>query len=197
MGRPKAFDREAAIQTIMNDMWKLGYEALSVKAISERLGITRSSFYNAFNSREDLFKEVLQEYYKDPLTRELARPESKPKSVAKALTHEFRSICKARASDQEARGCLVVKSANSLVGNDEVLGPLIEENFQYALDRYHQLLKLAVDNGEIEDDALDEKALALVNLILGINTLAKLESDESKLFSVARQTLKGLGMYQA
>ncbi len=54
MGRPSKFDREAAIDKVMQEVWRNGFERASVKALSERLGITRSSFYNAFDSREAL-----------------------------------------------------------------------------------------------------------------------------------------------
>lgn len=42
--------------------WRDGYQANSVKALSERLGITRSSFYNAFESREAMFMEAFERY---------------------------------------------------------------------------------------------------------------------------------------
>ena len=59
MARPSKFDRQTAVELVMNDIWRSGFEANSVKAISEKLGITRSSFYNAFGSREALFLEAL------------------------------------------------------------------------------------------------------------------------------------------
>lgn len=65
MGRPKAFDRDLAVEVVMNEMWERGYDACSVKAISEKLGITRSSFYNTFGSREKLFFEVIDVYLKE------------------------------------------------------------------------------------------------------------------------------------
>ncbi|HHL20983.1 MAG TPA: TetR/AcrR family transcriptional regulator, partial [Aliiroseovarius sp.] len=63
MGRPSKFDREAAIDKVMQEVWRNGFERASVKALSERLGITRSSFYNAFDSREALFEKVLARYF--------------------------------------------------------------------------------------------------------------------------------------
>ena len=63
MGRPTSFNRDEAIETVMQEMWRNGYEANTVKALSERLGITRSSYYNAFGSREALFKLALEKYF--------------------------------------------------------------------------------------------------------------------------------------
>ena len=59
MARPSKFDREDALDVVMNQIWQTGYRNNSVKSLAEVLGITRSSFYNAFGSQEQLFKEVL------------------------------------------------------------------------------------------------------------------------------------------
>ncbi|KPH83146.1 TetR/AcrR family transcriptional regulator, partial [Bosea vaviloviae] len=61
-GRPSQFDRDAALEAALMAFWRDGYQANSVKALSERLGITRSSFYNAFESREAMFMEALERY---------------------------------------------------------------------------------------------------------------------------------------
>ena len=42
MARPLKFDRGEAVETAMQEIWRSGYEASSVKAISEKLGVTRS-----------------------------------------------------------------------------------------------------------------------------------------------------------
>ncbi len=197
MGRPIKFDRQAAIELVMNVIWRSGFEACSVKAISEKLGITRSSFYNAFGSREALFLEVLEHYFAQSPDRALAMVD-RDASVLKVLTQLFREICRSRAADPEARGCLVVNCVTELVGIDETLGPVLEKAILGILDRLEHLLAQAAANGEIEDKGdLREKALALQNLLIGLNVMAKVVHSEDDLWAAARQTLKGLGLYSA
>ena len=195
MGRPKAFDRDLAVEIVMNEMWEHGYETCSVKAISEKLGITRSSFYNSFGSREKLFFEVLDVYL-----------ENSPDTVLSDITtdnnvlHEmcqfFRLVCKTRAEDPEARGCLAVNSIAALVGTDETIGPKIEKAIHSRIERFENILQLAVDNGEIESINLHAKALALQNLLIGLNMMAKVVHDENELWALTKQTLQGLGLFK-
>jgi len=65
------------------------------------------------------------------------------------------------------------------------------------LDRLELLLHQAAENGEIENKGdLREKALALQNLLIGLNVMAKVVHSENDLWAAARQTLKGLGLYE-
>ncbi len=196
MGRPAKFDRQAAIELVMNEIWRDGFEACSVKAISEKLGITRSSFYHAFGSREALFLEALELYFSQSPDKALAMLDSDA-SVLGVLTQVFREVCRSRAADPEARGCMTVNCVAELVGVDDTLGPVLEKAILGSLDRLERLLGQAAANGEIEDKGdLREKALALQNLLIGLNVMAKVVRAEDDLWAAARQTLKGLGLYR-
>lgn len=61
-----------------------------------------------------------------------------------------------------------------------------------------RLLDQAAANGEIENrEDLREKALALQNLLIGLNVMAKVVRSEDDLWAAAKQTLKGLGLYRS
>ncbi|PIW27607.1 MAG: hypothetical protein COW30_09945 [Rhodospirillales bacterium CG15_BIG_FIL_POST_REV_8_21_14_020_66_15] len=197
MGRPAKFDRDIALESVMNEFWRNGYKACSVKAISEHLGITRSSFYNTFKSREDLFRECLGLYAGRAPDRFLSdvTPET---PVLPLLASVFHGVCRARAADPEARGCLVVNSMAELIGVDADLGPILEGMARRGRDRFRALLRQAVKNGEIADaDDMDETALALQSLLIGINVMSKVERSEKRLWGMARRTLEGWNLYAA
>jgi len=58
MGRPRQFDRSAAITTAMHLFWQHGYESTSLSQLKAGLGISAPSFYAAFSSKEALFQEA-------------------------------------------------------------------------------------------------------------------------------------------
>ncbi|MHA1567727.1 MAG: TetR/AcrR family transcriptional regulator [Alphaproteobacteria bacterium] len=180
----------------MNELWRSGYEACSVKAISEKLGITRSSFYNAFNSRAALFWEVVDRYNRQSPDRVIYQVDADT-PILPMITNMFRAICHARASDPEARGCMVVNCLAELIGVNETLGPVLEDAVRGNIDRLEGLLRQAAAQGELEDGGdLRDKALALQNLMIGLNVMCKIVKSEADLWTVARQTLKGLGLYE-
>ncbi len=193
MGRAAKFDRSAAIEDCMNEFWLHGYEACSVKALSEKLGITRSSFYNAFGSRQALFLETLDLYATITPDQVLNQPEQHT-SVLALINAFFADVCRFRASDPEARGCLVINSISELVAVDEELGENLSNMVHANIARFEQLLQLAVAKGELEEQQTRDKALALQSLLMGISVLSKVVTSEAELLVIVNQTLTGLGL---
>ncbi len=195
MGRPAKFDRVQAISEIMNAIWKDGYEACSVKAISEQLGITRSSYYHAFKSREDLFLEALALYSQTIPAQKLYMPDERT-PILKLISTVFQETCQFLTSQPEARGCMIVNSVTELVGSDPKLGPVIEDTLSSSKRQFEVLLQKAVENGEIAGSTdVVNKALALQNLLMGINVMSKVITEETELWAIAKQTLDGLQLY--
>ena len=61
-GRPRAFDREAALSKAMRLFWQKGFEATSLADLTAAMGIASPSLYAAFGSKEALFVEALNHY---------------------------------------------------------------------------------------------------------------------------------------
>lgn len=64
MGRPRTFDRDAAITQALHLFWQHGYDATSLSLLKANIGggITAPSFYAAFGSKQALFGEVMEHY---------------------------------------------------------------------------------------------------------------------------------------
>ncbi len=61
-GRPREFDREAALHSAMLVFWKKGFVATSMNDLCEAMGIRSPSLYAAFGSKEDLYLEAVGRY---------------------------------------------------------------------------------------------------------------------------------------
>jgi AcrR family transcriptional regulator len=61
-GRPVAFDRAKALNEAMRLFWERGYEGTSFDELIAAMGISASSFYNSFGSKESLYCEATQTY---------------------------------------------------------------------------------------------------------------------------------------
>ena len=59
IGRPRKFDREAALQTAMKLFGKHGFEGVSISDLTREIGIGPPSLYAAFGNKEMLYREAL------------------------------------------------------------------------------------------------------------------------------------------
>ena len=196
MGRTKKFDEEKALDWMMNEIWRNGFKTFSVKGISGQLGITRSSFFNSFESREAVFLKTIARY-SEATPHENLKNYKDSGSPLKHLTDVFRDTCLDRTNDPEHRGCMVVNSVSELVGGDNTVGPIIAKNQRKSIAGFEKLLKHSIQQGDLpENTNTRDVALALQNLLLGLNTMSKIVTSEKELWSATQTTLRALGVYR-
>jgi AcrR family transcriptional regulator len=61
-GRPAIFDRGLALREAMKLFWERGYEGTSFDDLIAAMGISASSFYNSFGSKQALYCEATRSY---------------------------------------------------------------------------------------------------------------------------------------
>ena len=120
-GRPRSFDREDALRRAMEVFWALGYEGATLTGLQEAMGgITAPSFYAAFGSKEDLFREAVELYSKTlgvPMMKALAEEPTARASLEALLHAAVEAFCR----PGKPRGCLLVLGAiNSMPANKSV-----------------------------------------------------------------------------
>ena len=90
-GRRRSFDRQQALDVAMAMFWEDGYEATSVSRLCTGIGINPPSLYAAFESKAQLFLEVVDRYERsvwDPLWEAFDR-ESELQSAFRHFFDDF------------------------------------------------------------------------------------------------------------
>jgi AcrR family transcriptional regulator len=62
IGRPRGFDRDAALDAAMLLFWRKGFAATSMNDLCDAMGIRSPSLYAAFGSKETLYLEAVEHY---------------------------------------------------------------------------------------------------------------------------------------
>ena len=61
-GRPRGFDRSAALETAMRLFWRHGYEGVSFQQLTTAMNLSAPSLYAAFGNKAALYRECLDRY---------------------------------------------------------------------------------------------------------------------------------------
>jgi TetR/AcrR family transcriptional regulator, transcriptional repressor for nem operon len=109
----KDFDEELAVDRAMATFWVKGYEATSVQDLATAMQINKSSLYNAFGSKKELFTRALLKYDCETRRKTLADLRDLPSPV-EAIYGLFDAMLDAGSVDPQKRGCLLVNTAGEL-----------------------------------------------------------------------------------
>lgn len=110
-GRPRAFDKDAALDAAQALFHRHGYEGVGVAALARAMGINPPSLYAAFGDKASLFGQVLGRYAGSALPVDaLLAPGTPPATAIAALLREAARIY---AADPATPGCMVLDGTRS------------------------------------------------------------------------------------
>jgi TetR/AcrR family transcriptional repressor of nem operon len=149
MPRPKEFDYDEKLRVARNLFWKKGYTATSMNELEKALQVNRSSLYQTYGSKHDLFLKSLSNYL-DTKEKDYERAAVSRKDPLEAVVNIIRSVLKTILRDQKT--CLAVNSTFELGRKDKKVKKLLTDQALRAVNLFEELLKVAQDEGRLGRD---------------------------------------------
>ena len=147
-GRPRQFDRDAALDAAMQLFWRHGYESASLSQLRQAMGgLSAASFYGAFSSKEDLYRETLARYLgtHGQVVASLYDDTLPPRD---ALEEALRRSARLQTDEHLPKGCmLVLSAANASPQNDHLQKMVIAERW-----RTREVIRRCIDRGVAAGD---------------------------------------------
>ncbi|MDF9716149.1 TetR/AcrR family transcriptional regulator [Nocardioides sp. ChNu-99] len=123
MARTQAFDTGAAVRAAREVFWRDGFESAALPALERATGLSRSSIYNTFGSKQGLFERAVASYLDEvvrPRLAPLLADEVDPGALAAYLTG-LRAVLADERTTSARHGCLLMSAAGAPIGRDDVV----------------------------------------------------------------------------
>ncbi|WP_437733932.1 TetR/AcrR family transcriptional regulator [Sorangium sp. So ce1335] len=147
-GRPRSFDRAAALRRAMEVFWERGYEGTSLSDLTAAMGINSPSLYAAFGCKEALFREAVALYteVEGAATNRAMREQPTARAAVEAM---LRGNAEAYVCPGRPSGCMIVLAATLGTPESEAVRSFLAEVRRGAQDELQRRLDRGVAEGDV------------------------------------------------
>lgn len=165
MSRPAEFDRDEVLQHAMQVFWQQGYNATSVKDLTDATRLKPGSLYGAFKSKRQLFLEAIDVYF-EQIQAFVHRTLHADAPPLVRIRNFFEQLMKECSLDRDVKGCLLVNTLLEIPAEDTQINRHVGQMFGFVETEFRKVLEEAIDKGELDPEK-DPVALARL-LVAGI-----------------------------
>jgi AcrR family transcriptional regulator len=192
-GRPRGFDRAAALRLAMESFWEHGYEGTSIGELTARMGIRPPSLYAAFGSKEELFREAVALYEDmegEPPLQALREASTAREGIEAMLRANVRSY----TAPGRPTGCMVVLAATTYTPSTAGIRDFLAEQRRAGTEAVQERLARGQADGDVPPGA-DAGALAayVMSVQYGLSLQARDGAGREQLDVVVDCVLAGWG----
>ncbi|QFG24888.1 TetR/AcrR family transcriptional regulator [Actinomadura sp. WMMB 499] len=191
MARPRNFDEGRAVDAAMRAFWTAGYDGTSTRDLCEATGLGRSSIYNTFDSKHELFGKALARYMEIKTGGLVEVLEDSKRPVRDRLWDVLEGA--ANPDDGDPLGCFVVNTVVELVPRDPEIAERIERDQRERVDALRAAIETGMASGEI-DPGKDADALArfVASTVGGLRVTARGGADRAALRAIAETAMNAI-----
>ena len=183
MPKVKLFDENIALEKAMELFWKKGYHATSIQDLVTYLGLSRSSIYDTYGGKKQLFYKAFA-LYRSTNTLKFTDFLKQEQQIKKGLKKVFQMAIEQSIADLDKKGCFVVNTTTELIPGEIEIETAILENKNTFVSLFYDFLVKGEKSGEIpRGKDLKSIAILLFTLYNGIKVISKIKPDSKEIMS--------------
>lgn len=171
-GRPLEFDPERTGESLVRLFWRKGFLGASLSDIESSTGLSRSSLYNSFGSKQDIFEKALARYC-DAIDDRMCKPLEAGGRGLEDIAEFLDSLAPMLTNPKGPSGCLMVNSMVEFGGKDGAVARHGARHLGRLRAAFDAALQRAVNLGEIPRQDTAPRADLLLSLVLGVSVAAR------------------------
>jgi len=190
MPKVEVFNKEQVLEQASNVFHLKGYNATSMQDLVDATGLNRSSIYNSFSNKLNLYIECLKvyqnKYYKKTTSALL-----KAKNPLDAIRALFNMYLADTIEDKERKGCLITNCKSEMANQDSTINSFLNTNQDQTLQLLDGLVLEGQNNGIINTNkSSTDYSLYLFSSIQGFRMTGILVNNKQSLQGLIDTTLQ-------
>jgi len=190
MARPREFNADEALNQAMAVFWAKGYDGTSLSDLTDAMGISKSSLYDTFGSKHELFIAAVERYKETAQASGLAILEGDlpGREAIETVFHDF-----VAHATSDRMGCFLNNCAVEVAGRDAEAESCVRQGLARLVAGFAAALCRGQEAGDIARTH-DVPALAqyLTAAFQGIVVMSKADASRKELKDMVRVTLSAL-----
>jgi len=171
-GRPRSFDRDAALAAAVELFWRAGYQETTIAMLTKAMGVTPPSLYAAFGDKDRLFDEASALYFRR--TCEAVDAAATRPTAREAITVMLNDTARAHTDTRTPLGCLMLTE------------PRLTAQRQVIHDRLKDRIARGIAEGDLPTTVQPEQlASFLVAVMRGMSGCARDGGSREEVLAIA------------
>jgi AcrR family transcriptional regulator len=190
-GRPPVFDRDAALEKAMKLFWERGYQGTSFDDLIAAMGISASSFYNSFGSKEALYREATQSFldWSGRWFYGILNDEST--DTRTAFSRLFAAIAEEFTCGDHPSGCMISLACTHTPPALENIREMMAEHRAFSDGAMAERIRKGIADGDVPDDTDVEMLAAYYSAVArGLAVQARDGASREKLAEIGRLAMR-------
>lgn len=189
MPREIVFNEVEVLAKVVDLFWKKGYNGTSMQDLSSVTGLNRSSIYNTYGSKKELYKTALKSYQNSVATI-FQNLLLKSRDSREALTLIFDFLIATITNDSDSKGCFIVNCTSEVSQKDPTIKLWLEESQQRTVAFFEGLIANAQQDEMVNTQQTPNAyAQYLYSAFQGLRITGILNKDKTALKKIADNTL--------